>query len=327
MKYTKFANTDMMVSKVCLGCLGLSDPNCGTKVWAVGYEKSKEIVQAALEKGINFFDTAMAYQKGTSEEYLGRIFKELGCRDKVFIQTKYTPRNEEQRKTYTIEQWINKCLEDSLARLQTDYVDIYIMHMWDYHTPIAETMEALNKLVKAGKIRHLGVSNAYAWQVAKANEYARLNNLAQFEEVQGHYSLIFREEEREMNPYCNEHMVATTPYSPLAGGRLSRKPGESTNRLETDAFSKKKYDATSDEDQPIILRVNEIAQKKGVSMTSVSIAWLMRKVTAPICGVTKVEQLDAFVEASELELSDEEMTYLEELYVPHKLVGAILDRK
>lgn len=326
MKYVKFGNTDLVVSKACLGCLGLSNPENGSKKWAVGYDKSKEIVTAAIDKGINFFDTAMSYQRGTSEEYLGRIFKELGKRDEVIIQTKYTPRNEKQREEYNIHQWINKCVDDSLTRLQTDYIDIYIMHMWDYHTPIEESLTALNNLIKEGKVKNIGVSNAYAYQVAEANTFAKYNGLTPFSSVQGHYSLIFREEEREMNPYCYKENIALTPYSPLAGGRLSKRPDETSVRLQLDDFSKKKYDAMHDADQPIIDRVAELADEKGVSMTAISIAWLMAKVTAPIVGVTKENQIDGMIEASEVELTEEEMAYLEEPYVPHRLVGAILER-
>ena len=211
--------------------------------------------------------------------------------------------------------------------LGMDYVDLYILHMWDYNTPLYEIMEGLNNAVKAGKVRAIGVSNCYAYQLAKANALAETEGFAKFVSVQGHYNLIFREEEREMAKLCREENIAMTPYSALAAGRLSRLPGESTKRLEMDAFAKTKYDATYEQDNAIILRVAELAKKYGASMTEVSLSWLLKKVTAPVVGMTKLHHVDGAANASGLQLTDEDCEYLEELYVPHKLVGVMANLK
>lgn len=205
-----------------------------------------------------------------------------------------------------------------------DYVDLYIYHMWDYHTPMEDIMEALDSLVKAGKTRYIGISNAYAYQIATANAYARAHNLTEFVSIQGHYNLIFREEEREMNRFANENNIAITPYSALASGRLSRLAGDnSSQRMNLDNFAKSKYQDTADQDQEIIQRVHEIAEKYQVTMTEVSLAWLLTKATAPVVGATKVHHIDGAVAAVNLKLTAEDIHYLEELYSPHPLVGVI----
>ncbi len=323
MKYTKLGQSDLIVSRICIGCMGFGEPVPDGHQWTLDYASTKEIIRYALEAGINFFDTAMAYSGGTSEEFIGRAFRELTTRDKVVIATKYTPRNEELQKTISGKEWIRQCLDASLKRLGTDYVDLYIMHMWDYATPIEESLEALNEQVRAGKVRAIGVSNCYAWQLAKANDLARQNGWAPFVSIQGHYNLIAREEEREMAPFCYETGVAMTPYSALAAGRLSRQPGETTKRLEMDAYAKFKYDRTAEQDGLIIARVAELAEKRGVSMTEISLAWLLSKVTAPVVGATKPHHIDGAVKAVDLTLSPEEIAYLEELYVPHQLAGVL----
>ena len=214
--------------------------------------------------------------------------------------------------------WANYAKE-----LGMDYIDLYILHMWDYNTPLYEIMDGLNNAVQAGKVRAIGVSNCYAYQLAKANALAEKEGFAKFVSVQGHYNLIFREEEREMARLCREDNIAMTPYSALAAGRLSRLPGEATKRLEMDAFAKTKYDATETQDNVIISRVAELAKKYGKTMTEISLAWLLTKATSPVVGMTKPHHADGAVNATEIVLSPEDCAYLEELYVPHKIVGVM----
>lgn len=204
MEYVNLGNTDIKVSKVCLGCMGFGEPQAGMHSWTLPYEESQKIIKHALDQGINFFDTAMGYQGGTSEEYLGRAIKEFSKREDVVIATKFMPRSQVQiDQGVSAREHIETCLNNSLKRLQMDYVDLYILHRWDNVTPIKETMEILNDLVKSKKVRAIGVSNCFAWQIARANEIAKNNGWATFQSIQGHYNLIFREEEREMKPYCD----------------------------------------------------------------------------------------------------------------------------
>lgn len=328
MEYVKLGVSDLMVSKVCLGCMGFGEAQKGMHSWTLPYEESKKIIKYALDNGINFFDTAMGYQGGTSEEFLGKAIKEYAKREDVIIATKFIPRTEED-----IEQGINanehieNCLNASLKRLGMDYVDLYILHMWDYNTPIEDIMAALHEVIKQGKVRYIGISNCYAWQIAKANEIAKAKGYEQFVSIQGHYNLIFREEEREMIPYCADHNIAMTPYSALASGRLAKYPGEKSKRLSEDSYAKGKYDRAYDEDLAIIHRVEELAEKKGVSMTEISLAWLLTKVTSPIIGATKLHHIDGSVKAVEVQLTDEEIIYLEEIYKPHRLVGVMAENK
>lgn len=328
MKYTTLGKSDLKVSRICLGCMGFGDAQKGMHSWTLPYEESKEIVKYALESGINFFDTAMGYQGGTSEEYLGRIIKECANREDVVIATKFVPRTESEIKNnISGQQHVENCLDASLKRLQMDYVDLYVYHFWDYNTPIEDIMEGLHNVIKQGKARYIGISNCYAYQLAKANAIARQNGWEEFISIQGHYNLIFREEEREMVPLCKEENIALTPYSSLASGRLSKHPGEESKRMREDNFAKGKYDATADADLKIIHRVEEIAQIRGVSMSEVSLAWLIKKTTSPTVGATKKHHIDTAVKAVELELTDEEMKYLEELYMPHELVGVMAQNK
>lgn len=328
MKYTTLGKSDLKVSRICLGCMGFGDAKKGMHSWTLPYKESKEIVKYALESGINFFDTAMGYQGGTSEEYLGRIIKECANREDVVIATKFVPRTESEIKNnISGQQHVENCLDASLKRLQMDYVDLYVYHFWDYNTPIEDIMEGLHNVIKQGKARYIGISNCYAYQLAKANAIARQNGWEEFISIQGHYNLIFREEEREMVPLCKEENIALTPYSSLASGRLSKHPGEESKRMREDSFAKEKYDATADADLKIIHRVEEIAQIRGVSMSEVYLAWLIKKTTSPTVGATKKHHIDTAVKAVELELTDEEMKYLEELYVPHELVGVMAQNK
>lgn len=214
-------------------------------------------------------------------------------------------------------------VDTSLKNLGLDYVDLYIYHMWDYETPLYDIMDGLNRIVKAGKVRYIGISNCFAYQLAKANALAEKEGFAKFVSIQGHYNLIFREEEREMAKLCAEDNIAMTPYSALASGRLAKHPGENSKRLEEDSYAKFKYDATAKQDAVIINRVAELAEKRGVSMTEISLAWLLTKVTAPIVGATKLHHIDGAAKAVDLTLTPEEIDYLEEPYVPHKLVGVM----
>lgn len=324
MEYVQLGNLNLKVSRICLGCMGFGEASQGMHSWTLPYDESKQIIKYALDNGINFFDTAMGYQSGTSEIFLGRAIKELTNRQNVVIATKYMPRTQEQIKQgISAKEHIEKCLNDSLKRLDMDYVDLYIMHRYDYDTPIEETMNILHDLVKSGKVKAIGISNCYAWQLAKANEYAKNNDLTPFVSVQGHYNLIFREEEREMKPYCDLHHVALTPYSALASGRLAKMPGSESKRLKEDQYAKGKYDASKEVDELIIERVIEIAKAKDVSIPEISLAWLLTKTTSPIIGATKLHHIDGVIKALNTTLTNEEIAYLEAPYVPHKLVGVM----
>lgn len=324
MQYTKLGTSDLEVSRICMGCMGFGAPEQGQHKWTLDPEQSQEIIKGGLDLGVNFFDTAIGYQGGTSEQYVGRALKNLTEREKVVVATKFLPRTpEEIEKGISGQEHIEQMINKSLSNLGMDYVDLYIYHMWDYNTPVYEIMDGLNRVVKSGKARYIGISNCYAWQIAKANALAEKEGFARFVSVQGHYNLIFREEEREMVPYCKEEQIALTPYSALASGRLARRPGETSKRLSLDNFAKSKYDATEAQDNVIIERVAELAEKKGVSMTEVSLAWLLTKVTAPVVGATKPHHMEGAAKAVELKLTTDEIAYLEEPYVPHKLVGVM----
>lgn len=329
MKYTKLGNSDLNVSRICMGCMGFGDAGKGQHSWTLDEEQSKAIIKRGLDLGVNFFDTAIAYQSGTSEQYLGRALKELAKREDVVVATKFLPRTpEEIEKGISGQQHIENMINMSLENLGMDHVDLYIYHMWDWNTPVYEILEGLNNAVKAGKTRYIGISNCFAWQIAKANALAEKEGFAKFVSIQGHYNLIFREEEREMVPYCKEENIALTPYSALASGRLSRLPGEGgTKRAEEDKYAKFKYEKTEQQDNVIISRVAEIAEKRGVSMTEVSLAWLLTKVTSPVVGATKMHHIEGAAKAVELVLTKEEITYLEEPYVPHELAGVMAQNK
>ena len=324
MHYVKLGNSALNVTRICLGCMGFGNAATGQHSWTLDEEHSREIIKHALELGVNFFDTAIVYQQGSSEQFVGRALKDFAKREDVVVATKFLPRTaEEIENGVTGQQHITTMIDKSLNNLGLDYVDLYIYHMWDYNTPIYDVLEGLNNAVKAGKVRYIGIANCYAWQLAKANNLAEKNNFAQFISVQNHYNLIFREEEREMKPFCEEDNIAMTPYSALASGRLSRKPGETSKRLETDTYAKGKYDGSADVDAKIIERVIELSEKYSVSMTEISLAWLLTKVASPVVGATKFHHIDGAVKAVDLQLTDEDINYLEELYQPHKLVGVM----
>ena len=326
MKYTQLGNSGITVSRICLGCMGFGDPGAGMHHWTLDEEHSREIIRHALESGINFFDTAIGYQGGTSEEYLGRALLDYAKRDEVVVATKFPSRTPAEIESgVSGKDHVKNLLDKSLQHLGMDYVDLYICHMWDYHTPIEEIMEALSDAVKAGKVRAIGISNCFAYQLAKANALAEKEGFPKFVSVQGHYNLLFREEEREMAKLCKEDNIAMTPYSSLASGRLSRLPSENTKRMAEDQYAHYKYDATADMDAEIIRRVAETAEKLGVSMTEVSLSWLLSKVSAPVVGATKLHHIDGAVKAVDLVLTEQEIAYLEEPYQPHKLVGVMAD--
>lgn len=323
-EYIELGNSDLVVSRICMGCMGFGDAAKGQHSWTLDEEHSREIIKRGLELGVNFYDTAIAYQSGTSEKYLGKALNDFAKRREVIVATKFLPRtSEEIQNGISGQQHIELMINKSLENLGMDYVDLYIYHKWDYQTPLSEIMEGLNHVVKEGKVRAIGISNCFAWQIAKANAFAANEGFAKFVSVQGHYNLIFREEEREMIPYCHEDNIALTPYSALAGGRLAKLPGETSKRLEEDSFAKLKYEITEEQDTIIIMRVAEIAAKHGVSMTEISLAWLLRKVTSPVVGATKLHHIEGAAKAVDITLTNDEMTYLEEAYVPHNLVGVM----
>ncbi len=328
MKYTKLGTSDLTVSRICMGCMSFGDAGQGQHPWTLDEEHSREIIRHGLEMGINFYDTAIAYQSGTSEQYVGRALRDFAKRDEVVVATKFLPRTQEEIESgITGQQHIERMMNKSLQNLGMDHVDLYIYHMWDWQTPIEDILDGLNRVVQAGKARYIGISNCFAWQLAKANAIAEREGWAKFISVQGHYNLIFREEEREMVPYCQEEGIALTPYSALAAGRLSRKPGETSERLEKDAYAKFKYDATAQQDGGIIDRVAKIAEKRGVTMTEVSLAWLLTKVTSPVVCATKFHHVEGAAKATDLELTEEEIAYLEAPYVPHSLAGVMAQNK
>ena len=324
MEYTRLGTSDLTVSRICMGCMGFGDAQNGQHTWTVDEAHAREIIRRGLDLGINFFDTAIAYQGGTSEQYLGRALRDFAERDQVVVATKFLPRtNEEIAAGISGQEHIRRMLDRSLQNLGMDHVDLYIYHMWDYQTPLYDILEGLNNAVKAGKTRYIGISNCFAWQLAKANALADREGFLRFISVQGHYNLIFREEEREMVPYCQEDHIAMTPYSPLAGGRLSKRPGETSKRLREDSYARLKYGAALDQDAPILARVAELADRHGVSMTEISLAWLLTKVTAPVVGATKLHHVDGAANAVDLKLSPEECAWLEAPYTPHPLVGVM----
>ena len=324
MQYTRLGNSELHVSRICMGCMGFGDAGNGQHSWTLDEEHSREIIKRGLELGVNFFDTAIGYQSGTSEQYLGRALRDFAKREDVVVATKFLPRTpEEISDGVSGQQHIEQMVNTSLKNLGLDYIDLYIYHMWDYETPLYDIMEGLNRIVKAGKVRYIGISNCFAYQLAKANALAEKEGFQKFVSIQGHYNLIFREEEREMAKLCAEDNIAMTPYSALAGGRLSKHPGETSKRLEEDSYAKFKYDATVQQDNAIIRRVAELAEKRGVSMTEISLAWLLTKVTSPVVGATKLHHIEGAAKATELALKPEECAYLEEPYIPHKLVGVM----
>jgi len=327
MDYTRLGKTGLTVSRICLGCMGFGTPAPGTKSWLLNEDETGKIIGQALELGINFFDTANVYAAGSSEEFVGRALKSMAKRDEIVLATKvFFPVGEERRNTTGLSRKaIFTNVDASLKRLGTDYIDLYQIHRWDYKTPIEETMEALHDVVKAGKVRYIGASAMKAYQFMKALATADLHGWTRFVTMQNHLNLIYREEEREMLPLCEQEGIGVIPYSPLAGGRLTRDMGQSTLRDQTDKVLHLKYDASAEADRPIIERVAKIAADRGLNRATVGLAWVLQKaeVSAPIVGATKPVHLTDAIAALSVKLTPEELASLEEPYVPHAVVGAL----
>jgi len=324
MDYVRLGRTGMEVSRICMGCMTFGDPNRGAHTWTLPEEQARPLIHSAIECGINFFDTANTYSDGTSEEILGRAIRDFANRDEVVIATKvYFSERKGPNARGLSRKAIMANIDASLRRLGMDYVDLYQIHRWDYHTPIEVTLEALHDVVKAGKVRYIGASSMFAWQFCQALYLADQHGWTRFATMQDHYNLLHREEEREMLPLCAEENIAVLPWSPLARGRLARAWGESTKRLQTDEFGKKLYVAAEDSDRRVVERVGEIAQKRGVSRAQIALAWLLSKpmVAAPIAGASKKQHLDDAIAALSLTLGADEIAALEEPYVPHPVVG------
>lgn len=327
MNYVKLGNTGLDVSPICLGTMSFGSAEGWVhNNWALNEEDSRVIIKRALDLGVNFFDTANVYAHGVSEEILGRALNDFANRDEVVIATKvFSKMHEGPNGSGLSRKAIMSQIDASLKRLGTDYVDLYIIHRWDYHTPIEETMAALHDVVTAGKARYIGASAMYAFQFHRALNVAEKHGWTRFVSMQNHLNLIYREEEREMMPLCLEEKIAVTPYSPLASGRLARPWTASSTRLETDPIAKQKYDATAENDKQVVTRVAELAEKYGVPMAHISLAWLLQNgpVVAPVIGATKIAHLESAVESLAVNLTPEDVAYLEEPYAPHPVVGLI----
>jgi aryl-alcohol dehydrogenase-like predicted oxidoreductase len=324
MQYVRLGKTGLEVSRICLGCMTFGEPNRGNHTWTLREEESRPILKRALELGINFLDTANVYSDGTSEEFVGRAIKDFAKRDEIVLATKVHGRMRPgangaglSRKAILSE------IDHSLKRLGTDYVDLYQIHRWDPKTPIEETLEALNDVVKAGKVRYIGASSMYAWQFSKALYTSKENGWASFVSMQNHLNLLNREEEREMLPLCAEMGIGVIPWSPLARGRLTRDYDETSERQKSDVFGNYLYGAMRDADRKVVEAVAEIAKARGVPRAQVALAWVAQKnpVTAPIIGASKLSHLDDAVAAIELKLTPDEIAKLETPYVPHPVVG------
>jgi len=330
MDYVNLGKTGLKVSRICLGCMSYGAPEAsqatgGRHAWVLDEEQSQPFLRQALELGINFFDTANVYSSGASEAVLGRFLKANARREAVVIATKvHGVMREEPNGQGLSRKAILYELDQSLRRLQTDYVDLYQIHRWDYRTPIEETLEALHDAVKSGKVRYIGASSMHAWQFTKALYLADLRGWTRFVSMQNHYNLLYREEEREMIPLCEAEGIGMIPWSPLARGRLARAwHSEHTERYETDLFGMSLYSRTEEADRAVVERVGKVAEERGVPRAQLALAWLLSKpaVTAPIVGATKLHHLSDAASSLSLRLSDEEIRLLEEPYAPHPISG------
>ena len=330
MDYVNLGKTGLKVSRICLGCMTYGQPAIGkikpgSHAWALNGEESQPFLLQARDLGINFFDTANVYSAGASEEVLGRFLRAHTRREAVVIATKlYGRMRDEPNGQGLSRKEIFYELEQSLRRLETDYVDLYQIHRWDYETPIEETLEALHDVVKSGKVRYIGASSMYAWQFTKALYLADRHGWTRFVSMQNHYNLLYREEEREMMPLCQAEGVGVIPWSPLARGRLARPwQAESTKRFETDQFGKTMYSKTEEADHKVVDRLGELSEKRGVPRAQLALAWMLSKpfVTSPIVGATKPNHLTDAVAALSLRLTPEEIASLEEPYTPHPVLG------
>jgi len=325
MEYVNLGDSGLKVSRICLGMMSYGTP--AWREWVLDEEESRPFIKRALELGINFFDTANMYSAGVSEEVTGRALRDFASREEVVVATKvYFPTNEDDPNARGLSRkHIMDAIDASLERLDMEYVDLYQIHRWDDTTPIEETLEALHEVVKAGKARYIGASSMYAWQFAKALYLQDANGWTRFISMQNHYNLVYREEEREMIPFCLEEGVGLIPWSPLARGFLAgnRRPekwGETT-RAKTDDFAQEMY--YEEEDFEVVNRVVKLADERGVTPAQIALAWLLHKpaVDAPIVGATKMPHLEQAVEAVSIELAEEEMAHLEEVYQPHRVLG------
>jgi aryl-alcohol dehydrogenase-like predicted oxidoreductase len=330
MEYLNLGRAGLKVSRICLGCMTYGSPAQGRllpgrQAWALNEADSQPFLRQALDLGINFFDTANVYSSGDSERVLGRFLKANTRREAVVIATKvHTLMREEPNGRGLSRKAILFELDESLRRLETDYVDLYQIHRWDYETPIEETLEALHDVIKAGKVRYIGASSTYAWQFAKALYLADRHGWTRFVSMQNHYNLLYREEEREMMGLCQAEGIGVIPWSPLARGRLTRAwQSETTLRSESDAYGKTLYSRTEEADRRVVERLGEIAERRGIPPAQIALAWLLAKpgVTSPIVGASKPHHLEDAVAALNVRLTPEEMTALEEPYVPHPVLG------
>ncbi len=324
MEYSNLGATGVKVSRICLGMMSYGTPEW--RDWVLAEDEARPFIERALELGINFFDTADMYSKGVSEEVTGRALKDMAARDEVVVASKvYFPLRDGPNAGGLSRYHIMNAIDDSLARLGMDYVDLYQIHRWDYDTPIEETMGALNDVVRSGKARYIGASSMYAWQFAKAQEVARRHGWAQFVSMQNHYNLIYREEEREMIPLCRDQGVGVIPWSPLARGFLAgnreRGGGGATTRAKSDDFAHRMY--YDEADFAIVDKLEEFASQRDATPAQLALAWLLQQpgVTAPIIGATKMDHLEQAVAALEIELTEDELAALDELYVPHPVLG------
>jgi len=321
MRYAKLGKTGLEVSVITLGCMSFGEPGGRGRPWTLDEAACRDIVRQALDAGINIFDTANVYSRGRSEEITGQALRDFVSRDEVVLATKvFMPMRPGPNSAGLSRKAVFAELEASLRRLQTDYIDLYQIHRWDYGTPIEETLEALHDAVKSGKIRYIGASSMHAWQFTRALYLADLHGWTRFVSMQNHYNLIYREEEREMLPLCADQGIGVIPWSPLARGKLTRPWDEMTTRKETDDFGRTLY---RDEDRSVVDRVLELAAKRDLSPAQVALAWLLRNpvVTSPIVGVTRPSHLSAAIAAVNVELDPDEAAYLEEPYVPHAVAG------
>jgi 1-deoxyxylulose-5-phosphate synthase len=324
MKYVNLGSTGLKVSNLCLGCMTFGVPERGDHPWSLPEAQSRPLIRQAIDLGINFFDTANAYSEGTSEEIVGRALKDFARRDEVVLATKvYFPMTKGPNGSGLSRKAILAAIDASLERLDTDYVDLYQIHRWDYATPIEETLEALHDVVKAGKARYIGASSMYAWQFSKALHVARENRWTQFISMQDHYNLLYREEEREMMPLCADAGIGVLPWSPLARGRLTRDWDTDTARIKTDVYGNTLYTSNVEADKRVVEAVAAIAAERGVPRAQVALAWVAQKavVTAPIIGASKPQHLTDAVGALSLSLSEAEIARLESPYVPHAVAG------
>ncbi|ENS1211168.1 1-deoxyxylulose-5-phosphate synthase YajO [Escherichia coli] len=323
MQYNPLGKTDLRVSRLCLGCMTFGEPDRGNHAWTLPEESSRPIIKRALEGGINFFDTANSYSDGSSEEIVGRALRDFARREDVVVATKVFHRVGDLPEGLSRAQ-ILRSINDSLRRLGMDYVDILQIHRWDYNTPIEETLEALNDVVKAGKARYIGASSMHASQFAQALKLQKQHGWAQFISMQDHYNLIYREEEREMLPLCYQEGVAVIPWSPLARGRLTRPWGETTARLvSADEVGKNLYKESDENDAQIAERLTGVSEELGATRAQVALAWLLSKpgIAAPIIGTSREEQLDELLNAVDITLKPEQIAELETPYKPHAVVG------